>query len=44
MTADPGIQGLIERMLMPIINGRVYRKELKLLEAFAQKRGTGTHI
>lgn len=44
MNADPGLQGLVERMLMPIINGRAYRKELKLLEAFAQKRSTTTHV
>jgi hypothetical protein len=44
MNADPGLQGLVERMLMPIINGRAYRKELKLLEAFAQKRSTTAHV
>src|SRR5947209_8220246 len=38
MNASPGFQGLAQRILVPMINGRVYRKELKLLEAFTQRR------
>lgn len=37
MNASPGLAGLVERILIPRINGRIYRKELRLLEAFAQK-------
>jgi Polyketide cyclase / dehydrase and lipid transport len=38
MNTSPGFKGFIERIVVPIINPRVYRKELKLLEAVAQKR------
>jgi Polyketide cyclase / dehydrase and lipid transport len=38
MNASPGFQGLVERILVPIIQPPVYRKELKLLEGVAQKR------
>src|SRR5947209_3372954 len=38
MNTSPGFKGLVERIIVPIINPRVYRKELKLLEAVAQKR------
>jgi len=34
------IKGFVERIVVPIVNPPVYRKELKLLEAVAQKRGT----
>jgi Polyketide cyclase / dehydrase and lipid transport len=40
MNASPGIRGLAERMVVSIFNPRIYRKELKLLEAVAQKRQT----
>ncbi len=40
MNTSPGLKGFVERIVVPIINRRVYRKELKLLEAFAQKRST----
>lgn len=38
MNTSPGLQGFMERIIVPIFNRRVYRKELKLLEAVAQKR------
>ena len=40
MNASPGFKGLVERIVVPIINPQVYRKELKQLEAVAQKRRT----
>lgn len=40
MNISPGIKGLMERIIVPILNPQVYRKELKLLEAVAQKRIT----
>src|SRR2546425_8511641 len=40
MNTSPGFKGLVERIIVPIINPHVYRKELKLLEAAAQKRRT----
>ena len=40
MNASPGFKGLVERIIVPIINPQIYRKELKLLEAVAQKRRT----
>ena len=40
MNASPGFKGLVERIIVPIINPQIYRKELKLLEATAQKRRT----
>ena len=40
MNTSPGLKGFVERIVVPIINPPVYRKELKLLEAVAQKRGT----
>ena len=39
MNASPGFKGLVERIVVPIINPQVYRKELKQLEAVAQKSG-----
>ncbi|MGZ6368394.1 MAG: SRPBCC family protein [Ktedonobacteraceae bacterium] len=39
MNASPGIRGFVERVILSIFNPRIYRKELKLLEAVAQKRG-----
>ena len=38
MNTSPGLMGVVERIMVPIVNPRVYRKELKLLEAVAQKR------
>lgn len=32
----------MECILAPVINSWIYRKELKLLEAFAQKSSTAT--
>ncbi len=40
MIASPGFRGIAERVVLSIFNPRIYRKELKLLEAVAQKRGT----
>ena len=40
MRASPGVRGLVERILVPMINARIYQKELKLLEGVAQKRST----
>ena len=40
MNASPGLKGFFERVVFPLIFPPVYRKELKLLEAVAQKRGT----
>ncbi len=40
MNASPGLKGFIERVVISIFNPRIYRKELKLLEAVAQKRET----
>src|SRR5258706_9640241 len=41
MNTSPGFRGLMERLMVPRINPPIYRKELKLLEAVAQKRGNG---
>lgn len=40
MNASGGLRGFVERIIVPIINPGIYRKELKLLEAVAQKRRT----
>jgi hypothetical protein len=38
MQASPGLKGWVERIVAPMVNSPVYRKELKLLEAVAQQR------
>ena len=38
MYASPGLAGLVESIVVPLVNPPVYRKELKQLEAVAQKR------
>lgn len=38
MNASSGMQGVVERIIIPIANTRVYRKELKLLEEVARNR------
>jgi hypothetical protein len=38
MNASAGLTGVVERIVIPIINARIYAKELKLLEAVAQKK------
>jgi polyketide cyclase/dehydrase/lipid transport protein len=38
MNSSAGFKGLLERLLVPGANMLVYRKELKLLEAVAQRR------
>src|SRR3984893_13065601 len=40
MNTSPGFKGFVERIIIPIINRQLYRKELRLLEAVAQKRRT----
>ena len=41
LNASPGLVGIIEQMMMPRAITPIYRKELKLLEAVAQKRSVG---
>jgi hypothetical protein len=43
MNASPGLKGFVERVIVTIFNPPIYRKELKLLEEVAQKRGTSLH-
>jgi Polyketide cyclase / dehydrase and lipid transport len=43
MNPSPGLTGVFERMVVPVINTRVYRKELKLLEAFARRNAPAYH-
>ncbi len=38
MNASPGLAGAVEHIVVPMINPRLYRKELKLLEAVAQEK------
>jgi hypothetical protein len=38
MDPSPGLKGFIERLVVPIMIPSILRKELKLLEAVAQKR------
>ena len=40
LNASPGLRGLVERLLVPLANPPIYRKELKLLEAVAQQRAS----
>ncbi len=40
MRPSPGVRGLVERILIPLINARIYKKELTLLEGVAQRRIT----
>ncbi len=40
MQLSPGVQGWVERMIMPRVTAPIYAKELKLLEAVAQQRGS----
>lgn len=40
MNTRPGLAGVMERITISIVNPRIYRKELQLLEIFAQKRST----
>jgi hypothetical protein len=41
MNASPGIRGFFERVfVLPMVFPSIYRKELKLLEAVVQRRGT----
>ena len=44
MNPSPGLMGFIERIIVPLYNPRVYRKELKLLEEVAQKRSSAPHV
>jgi hypothetical protein len=38
VNANPGLKGLVEHLVAPRVLPSIYRKELKLLEAVAQKR------
>lgn len=38
MNASSGVKGVIERFVVSVLNPRVYRKELKRLEAVARQR------
>ncbi|HXX79249.1 MAG TPA: SRPBCC family protein [Ktedonobacteraceae bacterium] len=38
LDASPGLKGLIERVVISMANPRIYREELRLLEAVARKR------
>lgn len=40
MNTSPGLKGFVERVVLSIFNPAIYRKELKLLEAVAQKKET----
>ncbi len=40
MQLSPGVQGWFERLIIPRVTEPIYRKELKLLEAVAQRRGS----
>ena len=40
MNTSPGLKGFVERIVIPIVNPPIYRKELKLLETVAQKKRT----
>lgn len=37
MNASPGLAGMVEHILVPLLNSRIYREELKRLESFAQQ-------
>jgi len=39
MNASPGLRGVIERAVTPLLMRGIYQQELRLLEAVAQKRG-----
>ena len=41
MNTSPGVAGFVERIVVPLFNPPVYRKELKQLEVVAQKRSVG---
>ncbi len=40
MNASPGLTGFVESIVVPMVNRPAYQKELKLLEAVAQKRAS----
>jgi len=42
MNTSPGLKGFVERVVVSIFNPPIYRKELKLLEAVAQKKETSS--
>ena len=43
LNASPGLRGFLERMVLSMFNPRIYREEMKLLEAVAQKRESSAH-
>ncbi|HEV2655713.1 MAG TPA: SRPBCC family protein [Ktedonobacteraceae bacterium] len=42
LNTSPGLAGIVERIVVPLINSRIYRKEMKKLEAVARER-TSAH-
>jgi Polyketide cyclase / dehydrase and lipid transport len=40
LNSSPGLKGLAERLLIPLTNPPIYRKELKILESVAQQRAS----
>lgn len=40
MNASHGLKGLMERLIIPLANPSIYRKELKLLEAVARQKAS----
>lgn len=38
MDTSPGLKGFVERLVVLLVNPKIYRKELKLLETFAQQK------
>jgi Polyketide cyclase / dehydrase and lipid transport len=38
LNASPGLVGVVERIAIPLINPRIYHKEMKKLEAVARER------
>jgi Polyketide cyclase / dehydrase and lipid transport len=41
MNSTPGLTGIVERVIVPMMTRPVYRKELKQLEAFARRNAPG---
>jgi Polyketide cyclase / dehydrase and lipid transport len=38
LNTSPGLTGIVEHIVVPLINPRIYRKEMKKLEAVARER------
>ena len=41
--ASPGLRGLLEQWLNPLITRRIYKEELQLLADYAQRREQANH-